>query len=44
MNRVFKGLKKPNTFWLVSAQVEAQAGQGTGSCMPPPKLEIALYS
>ena len=25
---------KSNTFWLPSALVEAEAGQGTSSCMP----------
>ena len=34
MNWVLEGFKKFSTFRLVSALVEAEAGQGTGSCMP----------
>ena len=35
MNQVSEGLKKPNTFRLASALVEAETFQDSGSCMPP---------
>ena len=34
LNWVLEGLKKSNNFWLACALVEAEAGQGTGNCMP----------
>ena len=41
INQVPEGLKKCSTFWLASALVEAEADQGTESCVPP-KLGNAL--
>ena len=35
INQVSKGLKKPNTFWLASALVEAEAVQDSGSSILP---------
>ena len=38
----FEGLKKSNTFWLVSPVVETEGVQGAGSCMPSSNLGNAL--